>query len=113
MNRVGIYGQFFYFIEIIDGKGRFNKHVHLMREHQHHFIFFIFFSLTWVSGQLARTSTNLTGPEVNDHVSLQWSSYEQPQGLNLRPQREQTSWFQTLTTVFFIFHFDMNRGGYF
>jgi len=38
------------------------------------------------------------GPEVNDHVSLQWPSYEQPQGLNLRPQREQTSWSQTLTT---------------
>ena len=26
------------------------------------------------------TSINLTGPEVNDHVSLQWPSYEQPQG---------------------------------
>jgi len=37
-------------------------------------------------------------PEVNDHVSLQWPSYEQPQGLNLRPQREQTSWSQALTT---------------
>jgi hypothetical protein len=36
--------------------------------------------------------------EVNDHVSLQWLSYEQPQGLNLRLQREQTSWFQALTT---------------
>jgi hypothetical protein len=32
-----------------------------------------------------RTSTNLTGSEVNDHVSLQWSSYKQPQGSNLRP----------------------------
>jgi hypothetical protein len=51
-----------------------------------------FFSLTWV-GQLARTSTNPTGPEVNDHVSLQLSSYEQPQDSNLRPQRKQTSWF--------------------
>jgi hypothetical protein len=49
------------------------------------------FSLTWVSGQLARTSTNLIGPEVNDYVSLQWSSYEQPQGSNLKPQRKQTS----------------------
>jgi hypothetical protein len=29
---------------------------------------------------------------------LQWPSYEQPQGLNLRPQREQTSWSQALTT---------------
>jgi hypothetical protein len=27
------------------------------------------------SGQLTRTSTILTGPEVNDHVSLQLSSY--------------------------------------
>ena len=40
---------------------------------------------------LACTSTNSTGPEVNDHVSLQWPSYEQPHGSNLRPQREQTS----------------------
>ena len=31
-------------------------------------IFFLL--LTWVSGQLARTSTNSTGPEVNDHVRL-------------------------------------------
>jgi hypothetical protein len=45
MNRLGIYGQFFYFIEIIDGKGRFNKHVHLMREHQHHFFFFFHFDM--------------------------------------------------------------------
>jgi len=45
-----------------------------------------------------RTSTNPTGPEVNDHVNLQWPSYEQPQGSNLRPQREQTSWSQALTT---------------
>jgi hypothetical protein len=29
------------------------------------------FSLIWVSGQLARTSINPTGPEVNNHVSLQ------------------------------------------
>jgi len=36
--------------------------------------------------------------EVNDHVSLQWLSYEQPQGLNLKLQREQTSWFQALIT---------------
>jgi len=45
-----------------------------------------------------RTSTNPTGLEVNDHVNLQWPSYEQPQGLNLRPQREQISWSQALTT---------------
>jgi len=46
-----------------------------------------------------RTSTNPTSPEVNDHVNLQWpSSYEQPQDSNLRPQREQTSWSQALTT---------------
>jgi hypothetical protein len=45
-----------------------------------------------------RTSTNPTGPEVNDHVSLQWPSYEQPQGSNLRPQRKQTSWSQALIT---------------
>jgi hypothetical protein len=38
------------------------------------------------------------GPEVNDHVSLQWSLYEQSQGSNLRPQREQTSWSQAFTT---------------
>jgi hypothetical protein len=44
----------------------------------------IFFSLTGRPGQLARTSTNTTGPEINDHVSLQWSSYEQSQGSNLR-----------------------------
>jgi len=31
------------------------------------------------------------GPEINDHVSLQWPSYEQPQGPNLRSQREQIS----------------------
>ena len=49
-------------------------------------------------GQLACTSTNPTGPEVNDHVSLRWPSYEQPQGSNLRPHREQTSWSQALTT---------------
>jgi hypothetical protein len=34
--------------------------------------YFFFFSLTWV----ARISTNPTGPEVNDHVSFQWPSYE-------------------------------------
>jgi len=45
-----------------------------------------------------RTSTNPTGPEVNDHVSLQWSSYKQLQGSNLIPQREQTSWSQAFTT---------------
>jgi hypothetical protein len=43
-----------------------------------------------------RTSTNPTGPEINDHVSLQWLSYEQPQGPNMRLQREQTSWSQIL-----------------
>jgi hypothetical protein len=35
-----------------------------------------FFSLMWVFGQFVCTSTNSIGPEVNDHVSLQWSSYE-------------------------------------
>ena len=45
-----------------------------------------------------RTSTNPTGPEVNDHVNFQWPSYEQPHGSNLKPQRKQTSWSQTLTT---------------
>jgi len=69
-----------------------------------HFVFLLrkpiifFFSLTLVSGQLARISTNSTGPEVNNHVSLQWPSYEQPQGSNLRPQREQISWSQIFTT---------------
>ena len=36
-------------------------------------------------------STNPTDPEVNDYISLQWLSYEQPQGSNLRPQRKQIS----------------------
>jgi len=54
-------------------------------------IFFFFFDYRGCPGQLARTSTNPTGPEVNDHVSLQWPSYERPQGSNLRPKREQTS----------------------
>jgi hypothetical protein len=35
------------------------------------------------------TLTNLMGPEVNDHVSFQWSLYEQLQGSNLKPQRKQ------------------------
>jgi hypothetical protein len=51
-----------------------------------------------VSGPACAHSTNLTGPEINDHVSLQWPSYEQPQGSNLRPQRKQTSLSQVLTT---------------
>jgi hypothetical protein len=38
-----------------------------------------------------RILTNPTDPEVNDYVSLQWPSYEQPQDSNLRPQKEQTS----------------------
>jgi len=59
---------------------------------------FLFLVLMWVFGQLMRTSTNPTGLEVNDHVSLQWSSCEQPQGSNLRPQRKQISWSQALTT---------------
>ena len=46
----------------------------------------------WVSGQFACTSINHMGPEINDHVSLQWPSYEQPHGSNLIPQREQISW---------------------
>jgi len=54
------------------------------------FFFFFFFYFRGCPGQLARTSTNPTGPEVNDHVSLQWPSYERPQGSNLRPKREQT-----------------------
>jgi hypothetical protein len=33
------------------------------------FLFSFFFLLTWVFWQLAHTSTNFTGPEVNDHVS--------------------------------------------
>jgi hypothetical protein len=37
-------------------------------------------------GQLTRTSTNHTDSEVNDYVSLQWPSYEQPQDSNLKPQ---------------------------
>jgi len=58
---------------------------------------FFFFS-RGCPGQLARTSTNPTAPEINNHVSFQWPSYEQPQGSNLRSQREQTSWSQVLTT---------------
>jgi len=34
---------------------------------------------------------NPTGSEVNDHVSLQWPSYEQSHDSNLRLQREQTT----------------------
>jgi hypothetical protein len=49
--------------------------------------FFFFFYYRGCPGQLARTSNNPTGPEVNDHVSLQWPSYERPQGSNLRPKR--------------------------
>ena len=49
-----------------------------------------FFFKYGCSGQLARTSTNPTSPEVNDHVSLQWPSYEQPKSSNLKSQREQT-----------------------
>jgi hypothetical protein len=30
-----------------------------------------FFELMWVSGQLARTSINLTDPKINDHISFQ------------------------------------------
>jgi len=45
-----------------------------------------------------RTSTNLMGPEVNDHVSLQQPSYEQPQDSNLILQREQISRSEALTT---------------
>jgi len=47
-------------------------------------LFFCIISLTWVSGQLARTSVNFMGHEVNDYVSLQWLLYEQLQGSNLR-----------------------------
>jgi hypothetical protein len=38
-----------------------------------------FFGLTLCPGQLAHTSTNFMNSEVNNHVSLQWPSYEQPQ----------------------------------
>jgi hypothetical protein len=41
-------------------------------------------------GQIMHISTNLTVSKVNDHVNLQWSSYKQLQGLNLRPQKKQT-----------------------
>ena len=50
---------------------------------------YFIFSLIWMWGQFERTSTNPTGPENNDHISLQWLSYEQPQGLNLKPQKKQ------------------------
>jgi hypothetical protein len=36
------------------------------------------------------------GPEVKDHVSLQWPSYEQPQGSNLRAQRNSPATFEPL-----------------
>ena len=35
-----------------------------------------FFNLMWLFRQFMCTSTNPIGHEVNDHVSLQWSSYE-------------------------------------
>jgi len=40
--------------------------------------------------------------KVNDHVSLQWPSYEQPHGSNLKPQREQISWFQVFITSHYL-----------
>jgi hypothetical protein len=60
------------------------------RDEHHVLFFFFFFDYRGCPGQLARTSTNSTDPEVNDHVSLHWPSYEQPQGSNLRPKKEQT-----------------------
>jgi hypothetical protein len=48
----------------------------LWGEFEFHIFFFLFNVGVRVS--FARTSTNLMGPEVNDHVSLQWPSYEQP-----------------------------------
>ena len=74
------------------------RHDIMLRSWFFFFLSWFFFSLTWCLGQFACTSTNPTGPEVNDHVSLQWLSYEQPQGSNLRSQREQTSWFQAFIT---------------
>ena len=66
----------------------------------------------WVSGLLARTSTNPTSSEVNDHVTLQWP-YEQPHGSNLRPQKEQTSCSQVFITEpppkYFYFYFLITR----
>ena len=42
------------------------------------FFYFIFFILlTLILIYLVCISTNPTGPEINDHISLQWSSYEQ------------------------------------
>lgn len=41
------------------------------------FNLFFFFELTWVSGQLAHTSINLTSPKINNHISLQWSEMTQ------------------------------------
>ena len=46
--------------------------------------FFFFFSLIGCPCQFVRISTNPTNPEINNHVNLQWPSYEQPHDSNLR-----------------------------
>jgi hypothetical protein len=38
------------------------------------------------------------GPEVNDHVSPQWLSYEQLQNLNLRPLKLLSRWLNFLVS---------------
>ena len=77
-----------------------SKNFNLLRQQEIIILLLLYIYIVYrgCPGQFARTSTNPTGPEVNDHVSLQWPSYEQPQGSNLRPQREQTSWSQAFTT---------------
>jgi hypothetical protein len=65
--------------------------IHKTFTHAYIYIYIYFLVQRGCPGQLTRTSTNPTGPEVNDHVSLQWPSYEQPHDSKLRPQMEQTS----------------------
>jgi hypothetical protein len=44
---------------------------YLKRRYNLEFFFLINVGLMWVFGQLACSSTNPTGPEVNDHVIFQ------------------------------------------
>ena len=44
--------------------------IYVTNSHNYNNYLNFFFSLTWVSSQLARTSNDPTGPKVNDHLSL-------------------------------------------
>jgi hypothetical protein len=74
--------------------GRNKRRKRWKRKRNKNMMLGIFLVVRGCPGQFARISTNPTGPEVNDHVSLQWSLYEQSQGSNLRLLRKQISWSQ-------------------